>query len=281
MRTYQAPCKINLSLKVLRKRNDGFHEVETVMVPLTLKDELGFVRNETGLVLHCDADGVPLDESNLVMKAARLMEEQVGYPLKWSIHLKKEVPHGAGLGGGSSDAATTLLALNELEDAGLSKQELIEMSAVLGSDVGFFIQGKPCVCSGRGEKVEVIKEWKDQDYTVLLLKPEFGVSTPQAYGAWEASKELEGIPYGEQRLEDWLLVNDLERPVFQKHLFLAEAKAWLLNQPETAAALMSGSGSTVFALCENQVVAESLRQKALLELDSTMWTWIGKIDAAR
>lgn len=149
----KAPCKVNVSLRVLGKRADGFHEVDTVMVPLELCDVLEFFPAD-GLEMSCDAPGVPLDESNLVMKAGRLMERELGRPMPWHVRLVKNVPHGAGLGGGSSDAACVLSALNELEHGGLSRRRLAELAGEIGSDVGFFIYGMACRCTGRGEKVE-------------------------------------------------------------------------------------------------------------------------------
>ena len=119
----KAPCKVNVSLRVLGKRPDGFHEVDTVMVPLDLCDVLEF-SPAACLEMSCDAPGVPLDESNLVMKAGRLMERELGRPMPWHVRLVKKVPHGAGLGGGSSDAACVLRTLNELERGGLSRERL-------------------------------------------------------------------------------------------------------------------------------------------------------------
>ena len=222
-----APCKVNVSLRVLGKRPDGFHEVDTVMVPLELCDVLEFSPADA-LEMSCDAPGVPLDESNLVMKAGRLMERELGRPMPWHVHLVKNVPHGAGLGGGSSDAACVLRVLNELEHGGLPPERLAELAGEIGSDVGFFIYGAACRCTGRGEKVEPLPEWGEWRPQVVLLKPSFGVSTPDAYRRWAGSRELPGIPYGEQRVDGHVLVNDLERPVFEKHLFLAEMKSWLL-----------------------------------------------------
>lgn len=279
MKIYEAPCKVNLSLKVLGKREDGFHAVETVMVPLTLCDRLIFEKSQKGMELFCDMPGVPLDESNLVLKAARLMEKRLGKSLSWKITLEKHVPHGAGLGGGSSDAAICLVALNELEKAGLSQEELVLLSAELGSDVGFFVYRTPCVCSGRGEIVTPLQNWVSQDCWIVLLKPEFGVSTPKAYSRWKDSRELDGVDYLPQQFGAWVLENDLERPVFEMHLFLAEVKNWLKQRPETLCALMSGSGSTSFALCATEADAQAVLETAKQELDPTLWGWVGKIQA--
>ncbi len=273
---YKAPCKVNVSLRVLGKRADGFHEVDTVMAPLELSDELEFTPAEQ-LSMSCDAPGVPVDESNLVMKAGRMMERELGRAMKWHIRLIKHVPHGAGLGGGSSDAACVLRALNELERGGLSAERLVELAGELGSDVGFFIYGAPCRCTGRGEKVEPLADWAGWRQRVVLLKPAFGVSTPDAYKRWAGSRELAGIPYGAQTVGGCMLVNDLERPVFEKHLFLAEAKAWMLKRPGVLAAMMSGSGSTMFAVVESETAANELMKAAKEELDPTLWMWMGMV----
>ena len=127
----KAPCKVNVSLRVLGKRPDGFHEVDTVMVPLDLCDVLEF-SPAARLEMSCDAPGVPLDESNLVMKAGRLMERELGRSMPWHVRLVKKVPHGAGLGGGSSDAACVLRTLNELEHGGLSRERLAELGGEIG-----------------------------------------------------------------------------------------------------------------------------------------------------
>ena len=160
MISYKAPCKVNASLRVLGKREDGFHEVDTVMVPLELSDELGFSPAPC-LEMSCSAPGVPVDESNLVMKAGRLMERELGRPMPWHVHLVKNVPHGAGLGGGSSDAACVLEALNSLEGGGLPPERLAELAGEIGSDVGFFIYGTACRCTGRGGKVAPLRDWRE------------------------------------------------------------------------------------------------------------------------
>lgn len=189
----------------------------------------------------------------------------------------EKVPHGAGLGGGSSDAACVLRTLNELERGGLSRERLAELGGEIGSDVGFFIYGAASRCTGRGEKVEPLPEWKGWRPRVVLLKPSFGVSTPDAYRRWSGSRELPGIPYGVQDVDGHVLVNDLERPVFEKHLFLAEVKRWLMGRPGVRGAMMSGSGSTMFAVVEDEGTGRALMEDAARELDPTLWMWSGLV----
>lgn len=273
--TLQAPAKLNLSLRVLGRREDGFHEIDTLMVKLPgLADQIEF--HESGIFsFACDDPGVPGDESNLVVKAVRAYEAATGISCKHSISLKKVVPHGAGLGGGSSDAATTLHGLNRLYGYALAVDPLMELAGKLGSDIPFFLASGAARCTGRGEKIEQLPS--PPSLRVLLLKPSFGVSTPDAYRRWKDSCELPGISYASQNFSGVSLVNDLERPVFQKHQFLAEVKQWLLSRRETAAALMSGSGSTIFAVLHEGADAEILAKAARFELDPGLWHWSGLI----
>lgn len=249
MFSIKAPAKINLSLIVKGKREDGFHELETVMAPVNLEDSLHFSESERFLFTS-DCPGIPVDETNLVVKAVRLFERIAGLTVRHHIHLEKKIPHGAGLGGGSSDAASTLKALNQLYETRLERDELARMGGELGSDVPFFLYDSLCLCKGRGEIVAPLPgEWKQP---VLLIKPPFGVSTPKAYKAWAASRELQEVFYDKQPFRGQILVNDLERPVFEKHIFLSVLKMWLLRQEEVGAALMSGSGSTMIAFCKTE-----------------------------
>lgn len=265
--TELARAKVNLSLKILGKRDDGFHALETRMAPISLADKLSFFEAET-YQLECSEPGVPLDESNLVTKAVRIFQRETGVACCWRVVLEKNVPHGAGLGGGSGDAAAALRALNRLENTGLSQQKLAEMAAEIGSDVPFFVYDSVCDCAGRGELVEPV-EWPHK-VEALLLKPSFGVSTPAAYKSWSTSKNICGVDYSSQRLSWGKLVNDLERPVFEKYRFLAEMKMWLLAQPEVEAAMMSGSGSTMIAVLKH-VDAAQVQQRALQQMDAQLW----------
>lgn len=269
-----APAKINLSFKIIGRRPDGFHEIETLMAPISLRDRLSFAREKgpLGVRFQCDDRSLPTGGDNLVVRAAELFLKVTGVSAQLSIVLEKQIPHGAGLGGGSSDAATTLLGLNELLDANLRKHELLALAAQLGSDVPFFIVRSAARCSGRGETVKPTQ--LPQPFPLLLLKPEFGVATPAAYSRWKDSRELPEVDYSEQNFGGVNFVNDLERPVFEKHLFLAETKEWLRRQPEVAAALLSGSGSTVFAVLKDAAAANDLATRARAELDSRLWTCV-------
>ena len=271
--TLQAPAKLNLSLRILNKRADGFHEIDTLMVKLSgLADVIEF-HEADHFSLSCDDPSIPCDERNLVIKAKILYESIVCVDKKIKIILRKNIPHGAGLGGGSSDAAATLLGLNQLSGTKINDEQLIEMAASLGSDIPFFMSAGAARCSGRGEIIHSIPA--GPALPVLLLKPSFSVETPDAYRRWERSIEIKSVNYKAQELEGLLLANDLERPVFEKHRFLAEVKQWLLSRDETAAALMSGSGSTVFAILHDIHDAAALVKAARDELDPHFWCWSG------
>lgn len=262
-----ARAKVNLSLRVMGRRDDGFHELRTRMAPISLADELWFYEADV-YSLECDMDGVPVDETNLVTMAVRLFERETGVACRWRVRLIKRVPHGAGLGGGSGDAAAAMRGLNTLVGAGLSEVRMAELLGEIGSDVPFFVYDSVCDCSGRGELVEPVV-W-GHEVTMLLLKPSFGVSTPDAYRAWAGSEELVGVDYAVQHFSWGEFVNDLERPVFMKYLFLAELKMWLLGQPEVSGAMMSGSGSTFMAVLDKKDGGAVLA-RAREELDPTLW----------
>ena len=270
MAEFLAPAKVNLALRVVRRREDGFHDIDSLFAPISIFDRLDIeLRDEGGLSFTCDDATVPSDETNLVVRAARHFCTEVGLEPHLRIHLEKRIPHGAGLGGGSSDAAITLLALDRLFGTELPRETLLSLAADLGSDVPFFILGRPARAQGRGEKLEPVDF--PHRLPLLLIKPPFGVPTPWAYQHWRDSHELPGIPYSPQTLPWGELVNDLERPVFEKYLFLAELKSWLLHQPEVTGALMSGSGSTVFAVLKEAADAFPLGDRIAAEFGTTLW----------
>jgi 4-diphosphocytidyl-2-C-methyl-D-erythritol kinase len=266
-----APAKVNLSLRVLCRRTDGFHEIETFMSPISLCDELEVERGGKGINFHCDDVSVPSGEKNLVVRAAEAFFSATGGDGA-SIRLRKKIPHGAGLGGGSSDAASTLIALDRLFGTNLTREALAKLAESLGSDVPFFIFESAALARGRGELIT--PERLPKPFTLLLLKPQFGVATPFAYSRWQNSGEIPGLQYQPQEYRGHIFVNDLERPVFEKFVFLGRLKMWLLGQPEVAVALMSGSGSTVFAVLRSSSDASALADRAKRELDPELWTCV-------
>lgn len=254
-----SPAKINLWLRILGRRADGFHEIQSRLCKLALADAVQLERLSfsKSVTLTCSDPSVPTDESNLVMRALRLFEEATGTRHGWKIHLEKSIPAGAGLGGGSSNAATALKALNEVSRHPLAHEQLMELAARIGSDVPFFLLDATVAdATGRGEMVTpAIFPWR---LPVVIIKPPFPIPTPWAYQAWADSKELKGVLYAPQVCPWGAMVNDLERPVFQKHLLLPALKSRLLECGATTAALMSGSGSVVFAVTSTAVASEEV-----------------------
>jgi 4-diphosphocytidyl-2-C-methyl-D-erythritol kinase len=268
-----APAKINLSFKIKGRREDGFHEIETLMAPISLSDRLTIERGKTtgGIQFSCDDSSLSNGEDNLVFQAARLFQKATKIGAGVEVTLEKKIPHGAGLGGGSSDAASTLLGLNELFETHLEPRDLIELAAQIGSDVPFFILGSAATCRGRGDIVEPAT--LPASFNLLLVKPDFGVPTPWAYERWKNSRELLSVNYASQKFSGVRFVNDLERPVFEKFVLLGYLKTWLRLQPEVGAALLSGSGSTVFAVLRDGAGRNRLAERIRAEVDSKMWTF--------
>jgi len=265
-------AKINLWLRVLGKRDDGFHEVETRLVKIDVADtvRLSLTGKTPGIALTCNVPSIPTDDSNLAIKALKAFEARAGILKGWSIHLEKRIPHGAGLGGGSSNAATILRSANQLLGQPLSLDALIDIAAGIGSDVPCFLLDTPAADgSGRGERVTPAEfPWQ---LPLVLIKPPFPIPTPWAYKNWSTSKELSGVLYAPQHCPWGEMVNGLERPVFEKHLLLPTLKTWLLSHGSVRAALMSGSGSTMFAITRTDVEAAALAAEARQFVGDTAW----------
>ena len=267
-----APAKINLSLKILGRRSDGFHEIETFIAPISLCDDVKIGKSDRGegIQFDCDDPSVPAGDDNLIVRAAKSFFAATKLKPAVTIEVKKKIPHGAGLGGGSSDAASTLLALNELLETKLPREALAKIAETIGSDVPFFIFQSAALCKGRGELISPVT--LKEKLPILLLKPAFVVSTAWAYSHWQDSGEIPGVRYQAQEFAGQTFVNDLERPVFEKFIFLAQMKMWLLKQPEIGAALMTGSGSTIFVALRANAGVDLLAKRARTELDPELWT---------
>jgi 4-diphosphocytidyl-2-C-methyl-D-erythritol kinase len=285
----KSPCKVNLLLNILGRRADGFHELETVLQPVNLCDEITFERAPKAIQLACSDKTLPTDSGNLVVRAADKFLAAAGISDGVKIHLEKKIPLAAGLGGGSGNAATTLLALNELFDRALAVEKLFEIAASLGSDVPFFLQDKPALGVGRGEKIQPVEKFPAlAGKAFLLIHPGFGISTPWAYkNLARFPSALNGQPGHGQKLISLLqtgglkaataeFYNSLEAPAFEKFPVLQLYKEFLLANGASAA-LMSGSGSTTFAICENVPAAESLTEKFKSQFGANGWTVVVKI----
>jgi 4-diphosphocytidyl-2-C-methyl-D-erythritol kinase len=280
----QSPCKVNLILNILGRRPDGFHELETIMQPVRLCDELALARTGAGIELTCNDPGLPVDGRNLVHRAAAAFLQAAGIRDGVKIHLEKKIPLAAGLGGGSGNAAVTLLGLNELFGRPLGGDKLQELAAGLGSDVNFFLQDQPALATGRGEIVRSLPPFPAlAGKAFFLIHPGFGISTPWAYqNLARFPAALSGRPGRALQLaaalqtKDWAavraeMVNSLEAPALEKYPVL-EVFQKFLREYGALAALMSGSGSTTFAIFENAAVAESVREQFLSFFGRNCWT---------
>jgi 4-diphosphocytidyl-2-C-methyl-D-erythritol kinase len=257
MITKSSPAKVNLQLRVLGKRADGYHDILSLMQRISLGDEMSFAPTGCGILLHCPDSPLPENEENIVYRAARLFLSRVAQPKGVWITLRKNIPIAAGLGGGSSNAATTLLALNELSPTPLDRQALLDMAATLGADVPFFIFGKTAWATGIGE---VLTEAPPlPPLWLVLINPGFAVSTKRVYEALNFGLTKERLSYIVPRIytvEDVIrgLTNDLERVTLSFHPELGHLKHLLLNNGALGA-LMSGSGPTVFGIFADEAAA--------------------------
>ena len=257
----RANCKINIGLDVLRRREDGYHDLSTVMVPVKgLYDEVEVVAADkssltiVGLEVDCNP------EQNICMKALRLMKQRYGIG-EASITLDKRIPFGAGLGGGSADGTVVILALNEIFSLNLDEQTLISLAAELGSDTAFFVRNTPQLCEGRGEIMTPI-ELRLDGYWLVLIKPDENVSTREAYaGVTPRIPERSLVERLAEPIERWQgsVKNEFERSVFAAHPVIDEIKQMLLDAGATYAS-MSGSGSTVFGIFAQKEIAEKMAQ---------------------
>ncbi|MCF6312506.1 MAG: 4-(cytidine 5'-diphospho)-2-C-methyl-D-erythritol kinase [Verrucomicrobiales bacterium] len=276
-----APAKTNLHLQILHQREDGFHAIDTRMVALSLADRLILERNKpgSGAVLTCSEAGLDTGEGNLVMRALRVLEEHGGRSFDVSLHLQKEIPIAAGLGGGSSDAAALMMGLNDLFALNLDVPTLASLAARIGSDVPFFVYSSPCDCTGRGEVVTPIEF--EIRLPMLLVKPDFGVSAAWAYQNRKGSLENPSVSYAPQLCEWGAMANDLERPVYEKYVWLARLKMWLLDQAETHVAMLSGSGSTMLVILQEEAGGESLQARVQQHFGENVWTYVGHTLASK
>jgi len=264
----RAPAKLNLFLEVLGKRPDGYHELETVMVATQWYDELTLKegRPDTQIELSCDGADLPTDQSNLVLRAAHVLCQSVGRERPAVIELTKRIPVGAGLGGGSSDAAATLVGLNLLWDLKLAHADLVQLAAEIGSDVPFFLYGPAAVCRGRGEQVTPL--CLGSPLHVVVVCPRQGLSTARVFARLKppvpgdtrsVESMCEALRQGRLDQVAHGLFNRLEAPAYAIDPSLAELHAQLGVAPAQGS-LMTGSGSAHFALCPGAGGAHRLAQ---------------------
>ncbi len=263
---YKAYAKINLTLKVLRKRLDGYHEIETIMQTLALHDELIFENSNNGVSLSVEGNA-PAGRDNLIYKAAELLRGYSGCNQGAKITLIKRIPMAAGLAGGSGDAAAALLGLNKLWGLNLQLPELMHLGEKIGSDVPFCLLGGTVLAKGRGEKLTPLPE--TPELGIVLIKPFFGVSTAEVYRRF-AQASLKKRPNTEamiaaikqkniQKIAE-NLANDLEYVTLEMHPELKQIKE-AACRAGARGVLMSGSGPTIFALADSRLEADKLADR--------------------
>lgn len=248
-------CKINLGLFVVKKRDDGFHNIETVFYPIPLYDVLEMIPSKNGNTSF-NSSGIPIpgdENKNLCIKAYHLLNKDFDLPAV-KIHLHKVIPMGAGLGGGSSDAAHTLILLNDLFNLKLTQEQLLDYASILGADCAFFIKNKPIFAFGKGNQFEDVDVNLDT-YQIVIVKPEIHVRTAEAYTGIRPVSHL--FPLKEQiekPMNEWphTLKNDFEKSIFQNHPEIEKIKNTFYENGASYAS-MSGSGSSVFALFKKPI----------------------------
>ena len=268
-----SPAKVNLLLAVTGKRSDGFHDLVSLVAPLDFGDslELTCLDGLEAVELTCTDPHVPLGRENLVVQAVERYSEAVGWKAGVRIHLEKNIPMEAGLGGGSSNAAATLLALNELNEEPLGMEALSGLAAELGSDCPLFLEQAPVIMRGRGEKIERLSNEEIETLAgqrLVVFKPSIGISTPWAYGALaEDSCSYAEASVVEGRLQEWknggiglseLLYNSFEGPVFTKFVVFPTLFTRIQNELGLRP-LMSGSGSSCLVLVPDEGVVGALQ----------------------
>ncbi len=269
-------AKINWTLEILGKRPDGYHELRTLLQTVSVADELVFETLEQGIEIVCDHPDVPCDETNLVHRAATLLAEFSGVTTGVRVTITKRIPTAAGLGGGSGNAAVTLLALQKLWQVNLAPRDLFELGAKLGADVPFFFVGGTCLGVGRGDEIYALADIKTDN--LLLVNAGILVPTREVYGALPPEltnpSAIHKMPtsfevaYAATTLQDEQirLKNDLEIPVLARHGLLGEIKQ-KLHRAGANGVLMSGSGSTIFAIFDS----DNARDSAQRELSQNGW----------
>lgn len=279
MLTIKAPAKINWFLLITGRRPDGFHEIQSFMQCVSLFDTLSFEPSPKNITVETGSP-IPMQD-NLIYKAAILLKERTSATRGVNIRLEKQIPLAAGLGGGSSDAATTLLGLNDLWNLGLSMDELITLAAELGSDVPFFVRGGPTLAAGRGELLTPCLS--GPSCAIALLKPDFGVSAGFAYSRLTSYSEpltitddlMRSITSGNANDIIPLMKNDLEPPVTKAHPELLGIKQAFLSHGALSS-LMSGSGSTVFGVFDDEADAESAINAVKREMGINLWSTVAR-----
>ena len=256
------PAKINFGLNVISKRSDGYHDIETIFYPVDIYDTITFSESDK-FIFETDNETLNSEKDNLIIKAKSALEDLTKKKLNVKIHLSKNIPIGAGLGGGSSDAAAVLRTLNQLFKLNIDSLTLNKIAAKIGSDVAFFLNPYPSFASSKGEVLEQI-DFKI-GFTIFLINPGIFVSTKWAYEKIKPAKPdlslIEMYRRGKLKTENFreLIINDFEKPVMEEFQAIKTLKEELYEMGAEFV-LMSGSGSSLFAIYKNPVIAKEAKE---------------------
>lgn len=274
----KAYAKINISLDIVGKREDGYHLLEMIMQSIDLYDEISIEKQKEDITITCDKQYVPVDERNLAYKAAKLFKEEYNITSGVSININKNIPVCAGLAGGSTDAASVLKIMNKLFDINASEEKLMELGLKLGADVPYCISGGTAICKGIGEQVTKLKPFKDK--ILVLVKPPFGVSTKVVYQEFNLDKvrnhpntDLLIKAIENDNLEEVCnnMKNLLENVTLRKHKILINIKEEM-KRYGSIGTMMSGSGPTVFAFFDDMLSAQRCFEKMKLKYNDVFIT---------
>lgn len=263
----KAYAKINITLDVVGKREDGYHNLKMIMQQVDVYDIIDINRCEEGINISCSKPNIPCDERNLAYKAAKLFMDKYDIPSGITINIDKNIPVEAGLAGGSSDAAAVLKAMRELFNIDVSNEELMELGLEIGADVPYCIQGGTALCEGIGEIITPLKSFKDK--IIVLVKPDFGVSTKNVFKSFRINESLEHpatekiIKYMEKdNLKEVCggMKNLLESVTLKKHHAIVDIKNNMINLGAVGS-MMSGSGPSVFGFFDDMLLAQKCYDK--------------------
>lgn len=258
----KAYAKINLSLDVVGKREDGYHLLKMIMQNIELYDLLNIKKIDSGINIFCNKKFVPTDERNIAYKAAKLFKENYNLSGGVSIEIRKNIPVAAGLAGGSTDAAGVLRAMRDLYRRDISDEELMTLGLKLGADIPYCIYGRTAICEGVGEIITPLKSFKG--HIIVLVKPSFGVSTKEVYGNLDINKIkkhpntqllLDAIESENLELLSGNMKNVLENVTLRRHKVIKQLKDNMLHHGALGS-LMSGSGPSVFGIFEDMLKAQ-------------------------
>lgn len=274
----KAYAKVNISLDIVGKREDGYHILEMIMQTIDLYDEINIEKQKKDITIKCNKPYVPTDERNLAYRAAKLFMEKYNIDSGVNINIKKNIPVSAGLAGGSTDGAAVLKLMNKLFEINASDEELMEIGLKLGADVPYCIKGGTALCKGIGEEVTKLKDFKDK--ILVLVKPPFGVSTKSVYQEFDLGKVrshpntetlIKAIESNDLKLVSNNMKNLLENVTLRKHKVLINIKEEMKNTGAIAA-MMSGSGPTVFAFFDDMLKAQKCFEKMKLKYNDVFIT---------